>query len=348
MSLYVFPPVSLSIASAPTSFVKDNINVTVTENDSDVTQNKPLPSKLFIEKDGESIPVNKDSVTAANTVAIPVEIVAVDGAEINITAGDINVQTSHTGVNFDSQRIGNGTNLLDVNASGEALVNDALSHTKLDAVIAKDFATEVTLAALLAKIIAAPSTEAKQDLVIAELEKKADLTETQPVSVAALPLPSGSSTEAKQDDNIAELVAIKAIDFSTETTQAAVSGKLTTISDNIISLLNTAKLSISRVVGPILPASTQIPKSSSLPLEIVASTTKITRKIQTIEDVGEFIGLYIGAASSETLHCILPLAGGEVDLNLPVGTRLSIRHMKDTNITSSTFFSANLFWDNVL
>lgn len=73
------------------------------------------------------------------------------------------------------------------------------------------------------------STESKQDDVIAELqdieadveasntalsniltelEGKADLGETQPVSAASLPLPSGAATEAKQDTQITELQGI--------------------------------------------------------------------------------------------------------------------------------------------
>ena len=42
------------------------------------------------------------------------------------------------------------------------------------------------------------ATSAKQDTLLAELQLKADLTETQPVSAASLPLPSGASTAAKQ------------------------------------------------------------------------------------------------------------------------------------------------------
>src|SRR3990172_7607586 len=45
----------------------------------------------------------------------------------------------------------------------------------------KDFATQVTLAALLT-----------------ELQAKADLVETQPISAASLPLPSGAATAANQ------------------------------------------------------------------------------------------------------------------------------------------------------
>lgn len=66
-----------------------------------------------------------------------------------------------------------------------------------------DAATETTLAAVLAKLIAAPSTEAKQDDIITalaslltELAQKTEPSNTQPVSAAALPLPSGAATES--------------------------------------------------------------------------------------------------------------------------------------------------------
>jgi len=42
------------------------------------------------------------------------------------------------------------------------------------------------------------ATSAKQDILLTELQLKADLTETQPVSAASLPLPSGASTSALQ------------------------------------------------------------------------------------------------------------------------------------------------------
>ena len=42
------------------------------------------------------------------------------------------------------------------------------------------------------------ATSAKQDTLLTELQLKADLTETQPVSAASLPLPAGASTAAKQ------------------------------------------------------------------------------------------------------------------------------------------------------
>lgn len=46
--------------------------------------------------------------------------------------------------------------------------------------------------------IAGFATSAKQDTLLTELQLKADLTETQPVSAVSLPLPSGASTAAAQ------------------------------------------------------------------------------------------------------------------------------------------------------
>ena len=46
--------------------------------------------------------------------------------------------------------------------------------------------------------VISPATSGKQDLLLTELQKKADLTETQPVSATSLPLPSGAATSAQQ------------------------------------------------------------------------------------------------------------------------------------------------------
>lgn len=66
-------------------------------------------------------------------------------------------------------------------------------------------AARVTLYDASGNPISGQATSAKQDLLLAELQLKADLTETQPVSAASLPLPSGAATSAKQDLLLAEL-----------------------------------------------------------------------------------------------------------------------------------------------
>lgn len=87
-------------------------------------------------------------------------------------------------------------------------------------------------------------------------------------------------------------------------------------------------------------SATLIPKSSSLPLELVSSLASAITGVIAVEDIGEFFGLYTGAAASEVLACILPLGGGEVPIVAPIGTRISIRHMKDTDVVSG-FMSIN-------
>jgi hypothetical protein len=66
--------------------------------------------------------ITKDTSVIANTVAMPVEIVGVAGTEINVTAGDINVQLSHVTANPDSTQIGDGVEILQITPAGEANV----------------------------------------------------------------------------------------------------------------------------------------------------------------------------------------------------------------------------------
>ena len=401
------------VSQGPIQFIEDAVNEEVEIDTAVPANNKPLPAGLYIQKDGVIYPVTKDTTTPSNTLAIPVEIVGTVGQEITITAGDINVQTSHLGANADSMRIGNGTNELGINASLEALTHDADALAQLVLLVAKDFATETTLAtratevtsaAILAKIIAAPATEAKQDTAITalgalltELDKKADLTETQPVSAAALPLPAGASTEvtlaailakiiaapsteAKQDTAItalgallteldkkadltetqpvsaaalplptgaateATLNAIANIDFATENTLSNLVSTDFATEITLNNLLDEVRRLETGIVIPLIDvASTPIPALSSNPLEIIASTTgDPIREIQTIEDVGEYLGLYIGAVGVETLICALPIAGGTVKVDIAPGNRLSIKHLKESIIDTDTFFTANL------
>jgi hypothetical protein len=65
-------------------------------------------------------------------------------------------------------------------------------------------------------------------------------------------------------------------------------------------------------------------------LQLIASTSQTTVKIQVIEDIGEFMALYTGASSSEVLLCALPLGGGEVEVTIPAGTRISVKSLNNT------------------
>lgn len=160
--------ISVTTTTAPTQYNYNGAPQTVEQDTTTPADNRALPALNFIIKDGVQVPVTKDTGTPGNNIGIPVEIVAASGTPINITAGDINVQLTDLGVNFDAVRLGDGTgNYVGVTASGQARVIAA--------------ATDTALASLLA-----------------ELQLKADLTETQPVSLASVPLPTGAATSALQ------------------------------------------------------------------------------------------------------------------------------------------------------
>jgi hypothetical protein len=191
---------SASLTAGDTFDLSRPRNWNVDVNGNIVTSQGPVQFVL----DGSPVTVNEDTGTPANNRPLPVKLTDITG-DINITAGDLNVQLSHIGASYDSIRIGDGINELAFNGSGEALVNDADANVKLT------------------------------DL-LTELQLKADLSETQPVSAASLPLPSGAATEAKQDDAITEatstntkLDTIIAKDFATETTLAAINGKMNSL-----------------------------------------------------------------------------------------------------------------------
>ena len=95
-------------------------------------------------KDGAYINVVEDSVTPSNNSPLPVKLTSTTG-DINITAGDLNVQLSHTGVNYDSTRIGDGTNLMTVSATGGLTISTSA--------LPVGASTEATLSALNAKLV---------------------------------------------------------------------------------------------------------------------------------------------------------------------------------------------------
>ena len=68
-------------------------------------------------------------------------------------------------------------------------------------------------------------------------------------------------------------------------------------------------------------------------LEVVASTEKNVTSIQVVEDAGVYYGIYTGAIGLEDLKAIPPLGGGITEVNIPVGTRVSVRGLEAANTT---------------
>ena len=164
-----------------------------------------------------------DLATPANSVPVPVRLYGVTG-NVNITAGDINVQTTHLGAGHDSVRIGDGVELWSINASNEGLVRDADSITELVAIKGLDFSTETTLAAQSAKLPATLGQKAMAASMAVTIASDQSSLNVNNIS-GTVSLPTGAATSALQTTGNTTLTTIAGLDFATQTTLAAVNAK---------------------------------------------------------------------------------------------------------------------------
>lgn len=186
------------------------------------------------------------------------------------------------------------------------------------------------------------ATEAKQDVIIVELQtanaelilQTAELAaintelNTQTVELLAINAELDTQTTALNDINTelnTQTVELAAINTELNTQTAL----LTTID------ASTSRLAVFQTSALIDASSTNIPGNASLPLQLIASTSAATYKIQIVEDIGEYMALYTGAASSEVLLCAMPLGGGDVEVSVPIATRISIKALQAPAITSA-------------
>lgn len=194
---------------------------------------------------------------------------------------------------------------------------------------------------------------ASTEATLSALNAKVTAVNTGAVVVSSSALPSGAATEAT-------LASLAAEDFATQTELASLNAKVTAVNTGAVVVSSSAlpsgaateatlatiaagvdKLNIVDQIDttPLLDtSSTNIPASASNPVTAVASLAANVKKIVSVEDIGEFIGVYTGAAASEVLLCVLPLGGGEIEVEVASGTRISLRNMK--NATISTGFIA--------
>jgi hypothetical protein len=251
---------ALQVSQGPTQFTRDGLTQTVIEDTAVPANNRPLPAGLYIVKDGVVYPVTKDTGTPANTVAIPVELSGVAGP-VNITAGDLNVQLSDLGANFDSSRLGDGSGIyLEINADGSINVVDAAAAAKLDTLIAKDFATSAKqdAEALLVGAVneAAPGTDTANSGLNGRLQRIAQrLTSLiallpaslgQKASAGSLPVVLSTeqeakvdliATSAKQDAQSTLIGALVETAPASDTASSGLNGRLQRIAQRLTSLI---------------------------------------------------------------------------------------------------------------
>jgi len=161
----------------------------------------------------------EDSTNPLDVVAIPVLIKAVDGTNITINAGDINIQTSAEGVNFDSTRIGDGTGkYAAITTDLDMQTHDSKVYAELVTLNATDLATEATLDAIKTSVElmddtitndgGTPTTKFQAiggHTGVTAHAWHVDNTGNGRVDVRQSVLPTGASTEAKQDTQITRL-----------------------------------------------------------------------------------------------------------------------------------------------
>lgn len=199
---------------------------------------------LQFTRNGATETVTEDTVTPSNNRPLPVKISGITG-DINITANDLNVSISHLN---DSVKIGDGVDLLAVNADGSinvgasALPTGAATAAKQDLLLAElqlkaDLTETQPVSVASLPLPSGAATAAKQDLLLAELQLKADLSETQPVSLASVPLPTGAATSAKQDEEAILIGAVTETAPVSDTASSGLNGRLQRLAQRITSLI---------------------------------------------------------------------------------------------------------------
>lgn len=101
-----------------------------------VNDNDPIPVKLIgnisdatnirFVKNSANVLVNEDTVTPANNTPLPVKLTGVTG-DVIINAGDLQVNLSDKGANYDITRLGDGINELGFTVDKEAKVNSRIA-----------------------------------------------------------------------------------------------------------------------------------------------------------------------------------------------------------------------------
>lgn len=223
----------------------------------------------------------------------------------------------------------------------QTLNSDVAKEAKQDTQIVHEAAIEVAVESIDAKV-ATETTLASVSSSVSSINTKtpalgqAVMASSSPVVIAsnqtAIPssqsgtwnvnnitgtvtLPTGASTSALQTTGNNTLSSI-------ETNTAAI--------ENGVAILGQSYPFYQIDGTPLLNTSTtNIPGSASSVLVVVASTPADTWEVQTVEDIGEYIGLYVDGL----LHCVLPLGGGSIRVQFPTGTAVGLRAMEAAAIS---------------
>jgi cellobiose-specific phosphotransferase system component IIA len=253
-------------------------------------------------------------------------------ANSGVDIGDVDVLSS-------ALPSGAATSALQTTANGILTTIDADTSLLAGAIAGTEMQVDVLTSALpsgAATSALQTSSEALLTTIDADTSLLAGAvsgTEVQ-VDVLTSALPSGAATSALQTSGNSLLTTI---DADTSLLAGAISG--TEMQVDVLSLPADSKnyvwkegldSTIGGITNSILDTSTtNIPSGTQL---TVATLANDVYEIQTVEDIGEFIGVYAGA----TLKAILPLGGGSVKINLPSTTVVKLASFSGTAIASGS------------
>jgi len=87
---------------------------------------------------------------------------------------------------------------------------------------------------------------------------------------------------------------------------------------------------------------TNIPGSASSPVQVIASTAAPIKALQLLDTTGAFVGVYVGAVSSEVLQLVMgPGSDQTIEHSISAGSRISLKRLDSTADVSSGIVAIN-------
>lgn len=287
------------------------------------------PVKFLL--DGGIVDVTEDTVTPANNLPLPVKITSTTG-DINITANDLNVQLSHIGVNADSTQIGDGTEIMLVNASGEAQVTDDAARISLAAILLDTAAIDTATASIDASIDVDLSTRAS------EVTAAAILADTAAIDTATASIDTSIdvalSTRASEVTVAAILADTAAIDTATASIDANIDVNLSTVATEITAAAILADTAAIDTATASIDANINVALSSRAS---EATLSLLNGKVTTVDTDDVTItssALPTGAATEVTLSALNVKAATEITLAAILADTASIDASIDVNLST--------------
>lgn len=228
-------------------------------------------------------------------------------------------------------------------SSGRKIVTD---DQLLAAFAAEDFATETTVAAILADTAA-------METLLTSIDGKDFATETTLAAILTAFNAEDFATETTLAAILADTASLDGKDFATETTLAAILADTAILSawdtgagtvgattqrvhlsdeslaalENIEAVIQTGDIVDTAYIDA---ASTAIPGNATNPAELVASLSADVSRVQVFDTTGFFLEIMIGAAAAETRKFLIgPGSNETIEVTIPSGTRISVRRIDD-------------------